>query len=68
MLFLAINANFCLTHRMVSDDLKDLGLNQGYAYIVEEKKFKDYLSVFGEQIPDNKSSCNNHNTIKSASI
>ncbi|KAJ2935743.1 hypothetical protein H1R20_g1351, partial [Candolleomyces eurysporus] len=67
-LFLAIDANFRLTRRMVSDDLKDPGLNRGYAYIVEETKFKEYLAVFGEQIPDDKSTCNNHDAIKSASI
>jgi hypothetical protein len=53
---------------MVSDDMKDPGLNRGYAYIVEETKFKEYLSVFGEKIPDDKSTCNNHDAIKSASI
>jgi hypothetical protein len=68
VLFLAIDANFRLTCRVVSDDLKDPGLNRGYAYIVEEKKFKEYLSVFGEQIPDDKSTCNSHDAIKSASI
>jgi hypothetical protein len=67
-LFLAVDANFRLTHRNVSTDLRDPGLNRGYTYIVEEEKFKEYLKLFGEQIPDDKSTCNNHDAIKSASI
>jgi hypothetical protein len=67
-LFLAVDANFRLTRRNVSTDLRDPGLNHGYAYIVEKEKFKEYLKLFGEQIPDDKSTCNNHDAIKSASI
>jgi hypothetical protein len=43
-------------------------LNHGYAYIVEEKSFKDYLLEFGGVVPDDKSTCNNHDAIKSASV
>ncbi|KAJ2929114.1 hypothetical protein H1R20_g7980, partial [Candolleomyces eurysporus] len=67
-LFLAIDANFQLTRKVVLDDQRDPGLNCGYAYIVEEQQFKEYLSLFGDQILDDKSTCNNHDAIKSASI
>ncbi|KAJ2927052.1 hypothetical protein H1R20_g10072, partial [Candolleomyces eurysporus] len=67
-LFLAVDANFRLTCKVVSDDIKDPGLNHGYAYIVEEQAFKQYLLTFGDLIPNDKSTCNNHDAIKSASI
>jgi len=34
---------------------------------VEHNKFKSYLQTYGEKIPDDKSTCNNHDAIKSAS-
>jgi len=52
----------------VSNDERDPGLNHGYAYIVEHKNFEKYLEDFGKKIPDDKGSCNNHDTIKSASM
>ncbi|KAJ2913229.1 hypothetical protein MD484_g7185, partial [Candolleomyces efflorescens] len=67
-LFLAMDANFRLTRRNVSSDQKDPGLNHGYAYMVDETQFKEYLALFGELIPDDKSTCNNHDAIKLASI
>ena len=67
-LFLAIDANFRLTCKVTSSDAGDPGLNHGYAYIVEEKKFKEYLAIFGSLVPDDKSTCNNHDAIKSASV
>lgn len=51
----------------VSNDERDPGLNKGFAYLVEEKNFKRYLDQYGSQINDDKSSCNNHDAIKSAS-
>lgn len=52
----------------VSSDERDPGLNRGFAYIVEHQNFEKYLHTYGEQIPDDKSSCNNHDAIKSASM
>ena len=52
----------------VSSDEWDPGLNHGYVYIIEHQKFEKYLDTYGEQIPDDKSSCNNHDAIKSASM
>jgi hypothetical protein len=66
--FLGIDANFQLKRMNVSNGERDPGLNHGYAYIVEHKKFEKYLDEYGQQIPDDKSSCNNHDTIKSASM
>lgn len=36
--------------------------------MVEDRKFKSYLSEFDTRIPDEKSGCNNHDVIKSANI
>ena len=52
----------------VLSDARDPGLNQGYAYIVEEKQFKLYLAEFDKKIVEDVSTCNNHDAIKSASM
>lgn len=66
-LFLGIDANFRLKRLDVSNDARDPGLNHGYAYIVEEKKFKAYLAEYDTKIPpEPKSTCNNYDAIKSA--
>jgi hypothetical protein len=67
-LFIGIDANFRLKRMNVSNDERDPGLNHGYAYVVERRKFEKHLQDFGEKIPDDKSSCNNHDAIKSASM
>ncbi|KAH9482438.1 hypothetical protein JR316_0004538 [Psilocybe cubensis] len=65
-LFIAIDANFRLKRMNVSTDERDPGLNHGYAYMVESCKFKNYLANYDGQVADEKSSCNNHDAIKSA--
>ncbi|KAG6877691.1 hypothetical protein C0992_009434 [Termitomyces sp. T32_za158] len=67
-LFLGIDANFRLKRLNVSSQEQDPGLNHGYAYFVEESAFKSYLNRFGTLVPDDISTCNNHDAIKSASI
>lgn len=67
-LFLAIDANFRLKRLNVSNNLKDPGLNCGYAYLVDEGKFKRYLEQYDSQVPNEVSRCNNHDAIKSASM
>ena len=67
-MFLGIDANFRLKRMNVSTDERDPGLNHGYAYVVEREKFEKYLDEYGPRIPDDKSSCNNHDAIKSASM
>lgn len=39
-----------------------------YAYVVKETKFAAYLQDFQDKIPDDKSTCNNHDAIKAASM
>ncbi|KAF8958691.1 hypothetical protein BDZ97DRAFT_1923452 [Flammula alnicola] len=68
LLFLSIDANFRLKRLNVSNDQCDPGLNHGYAYVVENTKFKKYLDEFNSKIPDDKSTCNNHDAIKSATM
>lgn len=67
-MFLGIDANFRLKRMNVSNDEKDPGLNHGYAYVVENTKFNQYLLNYGNLVPDDKSTCNNHDAIKSASM
>ncbi|KAJ3509357.1 hypothetical protein NLJ89_g5259 [Agrocybe chaxingu] len=67
-LFIGIDANFQLKRMNVSDDHRDPGLNHGYAYLVEDSKYQAYLRQFGETMQDEKSSCHNHDAIKSANI
>jgi len=66
-LFVSIDANFRLKRVNVSSDERDPGLNHGFAYVVENTPFSTYLATYGEKIPDDKSTCNNHDAIKSAS-
>ena len=65
---MGLDANFRLKRMNVSSDNRDPGLNHGYAYVVENRQFREYLSEYGEKVPDDKSTCNNHNAIKSASM
>ena len=67
-LFVGIDANFRLKRVNISNDERDPGLNHGYAYVVENAAFKKYLHEFGDIILDDKSTCNNHDAIKSASV
>ncbi|KAF9463104.1 hypothetical protein BDZ94DRAFT_1193298 [Collybia nuda] len=66
-LFLAIDANFRLKRLDVSNDIRDPGLNHGYAYFVEEKAFKKYLREYDDRLPvEPDSTCNNYDAMKSA--
>ncbi|KAF8871964.1 hypothetical protein BD779DRAFT_1613866 [Infundibulicybe gibba] len=66
-LFLAMDANFRLKRLNVSSNDKDPGLNRGFAYFVSEKPFKAFLQTYDKKIPDDVSTCSNHDAIKSAS-
>lgn len=47
-----MDANFRLKRKNVSSDRADPGLNSGWAYFVEEKKYKLYLGLYqGETEP-----------------
>ncbi|EAU92252.2 hypothetical protein CC1G_10138 [Coprinopsis cinerea okayama7 len=67
-LFLAIDANFRLRRKDVSSDARDPGLNRGYAYMVDDKDFRRHLAEFDADDLEEKSTCSNHDAIKSASI
>jgi hypothetical protein len=45
-LYLAIDANFRLKRKTVSSDVADPGLSRGWAYFVEENKFKAHLAEY----------------------
>jgi hypothetical protein len=42
-LFLAIDANFRLKRKLVSNNARDPGLSKGWAYFVEEYEYKEFL-------------------------
>ena len=63
-----MDANFRLKRLNVSTQERDPGLNHGFAYVVEERKFKQYLMEYNDKIPDDRSTCNNHDALKSASM
>lgn len=45
--FLAIDANFRLKRKNVSNDVNDPGLSNGWSYFVPETEFKDFIGSFG---------------------
>lgn len=67
-LFIGIDANFQLKRINVLTEEHDPGLNNGHAYIVGMVKFKEYLEEYNTKIPEDKSTCHNHDTIKLASM
>lgn len=75
-LFIGIDANFRLRRKDISDDVRDPGFNKGFAYMVEEVAFKNFIRKYGCPLLDangksvlqpDKSNCSNHDAIKSAS-
>ncbi|KAG1722239.1 hypothetical protein EDB19DRAFT_1898224 [Suillus lakei] len=64
-LFIAIDANFHLKCKAVSSDDIDPGLNAGWAYFVEETKYKNYLSARSGEKQEH-STCVSHNTVNMA--
>ncbi|KAG1861296.1 hypothetical protein F4604DRAFT_1929885 [Suillus subluteus] len=64
-LFLAIDTNFRLKHRLVSNDIKDPGLSPRWWYFVEEGQYKTYLRDHAD-VRQEKSMCVSHNAIKMA--
>ena len=67
-LFVGLDANFCLKRMNVSNQHRDPGLNHGYAYVVEDSCFWQYLCDYSDRVPDDKSTCNNHDAIKLANM
>ncbi|KAF9500747.1 hypothetical protein BDN71DRAFT_1567169, partial [Pleurotus eryngii] len=67
-LFLAIDANFRLKRLSASNDIRDPGLNRGFAYFVEEKKYKEFLAVTTDLVTTEPSTCSNYDAVKLANI
>ncbi|KZS99651.1 uncharacterized protein LAESUDRAFT_765307 [Laetiporus sulphureus 93-53] len=67
-LFIGINANFQLKRKKVLSDELDPGLNNGCAFFVEEKAYKDHIKMFSAAIKEESSTCNDHDAIKLANI
>ncbi|EIW53788.1 uncharacterized protein TRAVEDRAFT_134057, partial [Trametes versicolor FP-101664 SS1] len=67
-LHLAIDANFRLKRKKVSNDAVDPSLNKGCAYVVEETAYKDHIAKFDNQRTDPTQSCNNHDAVKLATL
>ncbi|KAF6763520.1 hypothetical protein DFP72DRAFT_986476 [Ephemerocybe angulata] len=67
-LFMALDANFRLKRKNVSSDVRDPGLIQGFCYILKDGPFREYLLKYAEKIVQDKSTCNDHDAIKSSSI
>ncbi|KAG2108875.1 hypothetical protein DEU56DRAFT_874521 [Suillus clintonianus] len=73
-IFVAIDANFRLKRRDVSNEDVDPSLSKGWAYFMEEKGYKTFLAqhLGDEQEPMlihttlQKSSCSNHNAVNMA--
>ena len=49
-LFLALDANFRLKRKNVSSDEADPGLSKGWAYTVEETKYKAHLELHKAEV------------------
>ena len=67
-LFVAIDANFRLKRKKVSSDALDPSLNHGYAYVVEEKAYKQHLATHDNLNVESSGHCNNHDAVKLATL
>lgn len=67
-LFVGIDGNFRLKRLAVSNDERDPGLNNGVAYMVQERDYKGFLKTYDKAIVNDPSTCNNHDAVKSASL
>ncbi|KIM60068.1 hypothetical protein SCLCIDRAFT_26859 [Scleroderma citrinum Foug A] len=67
VLFVALDANFRLRHRVVSSDENNPSLSRGWLYFVEETVFKMYLRDHKNNIQE-KSNCSNHNAVNMADV
>lgn len=70
-LFLGMDANFRLKRKKVSSDTADPGLNNGYAYFVNESEYKAHLAAHDKPsatLDDTNKHCNTHDAIKLANI
>ncbi|KAG1726729.1 uncharacterized protein EDB91DRAFT_1061499 [Suillus paluster] len=64
-LFLAIDANFCLKCKAVSNDNVDPSLSRGWGYFMEEEAYKGFLHSSADSIQE-KSTCSSHTAVNMA--
>ncbi|KAG1779216.1 hypothetical protein EV702DRAFT_1216574 [Suillus placidus] len=64
-LFLAIDANFRLKRKAVSNDDVDPSLSEGWGYFVEEDAYKGFLHSSADSIQE-KSTCSSHSAVNMA--
>ncbi|KAH9911489.1 uncharacterized protein B0H18DRAFT_1168583 [Fomitopsis serialis] len=67
-LFVGLDANFRLKRKKVSSVAVDPGLNQGFAYFVEDHTYKAFLNTFDTKLPPETNTCHNHDAVKLANI
>ena len=81
-LFVALDANFRLRRRAVSDNEHDPSLSKGWGYFVEDTAFKAYLTDHKSDVQEvcshisdaliltsiQKSTCSNHNAVNMADV
>ncbi|KAF8835995.1 hypothetical protein BDN67DRAFT_992252 [Paxillus ammoniavirescens] len=65
IMFIGIDANFCLRRKHVSNNEVDPGLSKGWAYFVEEKAYKDHLAKHKDKTQEC-STCSSHNAVNMA--
>ncbi|KAG1767651.1 hypothetical protein EDD22DRAFT_978118 [Suillus occidentalis] len=66
-LFLAIDANFHLKRKVVSNENVDPSLSHGWGYFVEEEGYKSFLHSSTDIIQE-KSMCSSHNAVNMANM
>jgi hypothetical protein len=64
-LFIGIDANFKLKRKRVSSIKADPSLSRGWAYFVEETKYKMFLDEHGNN-PQERSNCSNYDAMAKA--
>lgn len=81
-LFVALDANFRLRRRAVSNNEQDPSLSKGWGYFVEDAAFKAYLTDHNNDVQEvcshisdapiltsiQKSTCSNHNAVNMADV
>lgn len=48
-MFIAIDANFRLKRRAISNEARDPALGSGLGYFVEDSQYREYLAKFVDQ-------------------
>ncbi|KAM6493722.1 hypothetical protein JOM56_010083 [Amanita muscaria] len=65
-LFVALDANFRLKRKDVSNDKRDAGLSLGWAFIVNNEPYKEHLARYKDEV-EPKSNCSRHDAVNLSS-